>query len=61
MGYLFLTGATGLLGSYLMREFLRTGAKLAVLVRGKRKRPAPVMKPGLFATSRRTCCAIVSI
>ena len=33
MGYLFLTGATGLLGSYLLRDLLRAGQRLAVLVR----------------------------
>jgi len=33
MGYLFLTGATGLLGSYLVRDLLRAGTQLAVLVR----------------------------
>ena len=36
MGYLFLTGATGLLGSYLIRDLTRRGTKLAVLVRGTR-------------------------
>lgn len=34
MGYLFLTGATGLLGSYLTRDLLARGTKLALLVRG---------------------------
>ena len=34
MGYLFLTGATGLLGSYLTRDLLAKGTKLALLVRG---------------------------
>lgn len=36
MGYLFLTGATGLLGSYLIRDLLRSGVKLAVLARSSR-------------------------
>ncbi len=36
MGYLFLTGATGLLGSYLIRDLTRRGTKLAVLVRPTR-------------------------
>ena len=36
MGYVFLTGGTGLLGSYLIRDLLRAGVKLAVLVRGTR-------------------------
>ncbi|MCE7869756.1 NAD-dependent epimerase/dehydratase family protein [bacterium CPR1] len=34
--YEFLTGATGLLGSYLMRDALRSGRKVAVLARGTR-------------------------
>ena len=36
MGYVFLTGGTGLLGSYLIRDLLRAGEKLAVLVRQTR-------------------------
>ncbi|MCA9067723.1 MAG: SDR family oxidoreductase, partial [Planctomycetaceae bacterium] len=36
MGYVFLTGGTGLLGSYLIRDLLRSGRKIAVLVRGNR-------------------------
>jgi len=36
MGYVFLTGGTGLLGSYLIGDLLRSGVKLAVLVRGNR-------------------------
>ena len=36
MGYLFLTGATGLLGSYLVRDLLNAGTQLAVLVRSSR-------------------------
>ncbi len=36
MSYLFLTGGTGLLGSYLIRDLLQAGVKLAVLVRGTR-------------------------
>lgn len=36
MGYLFLTGATGLLGSYVVRDLSRRGVKLAVLVRPTR-------------------------
>lgn len=36
MGYLFLTGATGLLGTYLLRDLSRAGAKLAVLARPTR-------------------------
>ena len=33
MGDLLLTGATGLLGTYLIRDLMRAGTKLAVLVR----------------------------
>src|SRR4051812_4902849 len=36
MGYLLLTGATGLLGSYLLRDLLAAGTKMAVLVRSTR-------------------------
>jgi nucleoside-diphosphate-sugar epimerase len=36
MPYLLLTGATGLLGNYLMRDLLQAGQPLAVLVRGTR-------------------------
>ncbi len=36
MGYVFLTGGTGLLGSYLIRDLLRNETQLAVLVRGSR-------------------------
>jgi len=38
MGYLLLTGATGLLGRYLMRDLLTAGVPLAVLVRRSRKK-----------------------
>src|SRR5262245_11756447 len=40
MGFTFLTGATGLLGRYLVRDFARQGVPLAVLVRGRGNRPA---------------------
>ena len=33
MGYLLLTGGTGLLGEYLVRDLLTRGTKLALLVR----------------------------
>jgi thioester reductase-like protein len=36
MGYLFLTGATGLVGSYLLHDFLRAGLRVAALVRPTR-------------------------
>ncbi len=38
--YALLTGATGLVGQYLMRDLLLSGTRLAVLVRpGKREKP----------------------
>ncbi len=37
-GYTLLTGATGLLGQYLMRDLLRAGDRLAVVVRGSKSR-----------------------
>lgn len=40
MGYYFLTGATGLLGSYLLRDGLRAGRQIAVLARPSRNQPA---------------------
>ena len=36
-GYYFLTGATGLLGNYLLRDLLRADRPVAVLVRANRK------------------------
>ena len=38
--YALLTGATGLLGQYLMRDLLASGTRLAVLVRPKKGDPA---------------------
>jgi thioester reductase-like protein len=35
--YVFLTGGTGLLGQYLLRDLLIQGHKVAVLIRGNRK------------------------
>jgi len=40
MGYDLLTGATGLLGSYLVREYLREGRRLAVVVRAAARESA---------------------
>ena len=40
--YTLLTGATGLVGQYLMRDLLRSGAQLAVIVRPKKKEPVEV-------------------
>jgi thioester reductase-like protein len=39
-GYTLLTGATGLVGSMLMRDLLRNGKRVAVLVRPKRRQTA---------------------
>ena len=38
MGYVLLTGATGLLGRYLMRDLMNAGVPLAVLVRPSRRK-----------------------
>jgi thioester reductase-like protein len=40
MGYLLLTGGTGLLGEYLVRDLLTQGVKLALVVRANRKATA---------------------
>jgi len=37
MTYHLLTGATGLLGSYLLRDILREGHRVAVLVRPSKR------------------------
>ncbi len=39
-GYLFLTGATGLLGRYLVRDLLEKDQRLALLVRGSKNESA---------------------
>ena len=39
-GYLLLTGSTGLLGRYLMRDLLENGQRLALLVRSSKKESA---------------------
>ena len=39
-GYHLLTGATGLLGSYLLRDFLLAGRRVAVLVRPAKRESA---------------------
>ncbi len=39
-GYLLLTGSTGLLGRYLMRDLLEGGQRLALLVRGSKRESA---------------------
>lgn len=38
--YFFLTGGTGLLGRFLIRDLLLQGTKLALLVRGTKKESA---------------------
>ena len=38
--YMLLTGATGLLGQYLVRDMLLRGIRLAVVIRGQKKEPA---------------------
>ncbi len=40
MSYYLLTGATGLLGNYLLRDLLRDGVPVAVLVRPSRRQTA---------------------
>jgi thioester reductase-like protein len=40
MKHIFLTGATGLVGEYLVRDLLLAGASLAVLIRAREKEPA---------------------
>ena len=45
---LFFTGATGLLGSYMVRDLLLKGRRLAVLVRRDRKRPAAERVDGML-------------
>ncbi len=49
MGYLFLTGATGLLGAYLIRELMARGVQMAVLVRGSRRASAQARIETLIA------------
>lgn len=46
MGYTLLTGATGLLGRYLMRDLMDAGVPLAVLVRPSRKKSPQVRIEG---------------
>ena len=43
--YILMTGATGLLGSYLVRDLLMSGRRLALIVRRDRKKtPASRME-----------------
>ena len=39
-GYVLLTGATGLVGQYLLRDFLRKNIPVAVLIRSRSDEPA---------------------
>lgn len=48
-GYYFLTGATGLLGNYLLRDLLRADRQVAVLVRSNRKLSAKQRVENLLA------------
>jgi thioester reductase-like protein len=49
MAYLLLTGGTGLLGSYLVRDLLKADRNLALLVRSTRKEPAQARVENLMA------------
>jgi thioester reductase-like protein len=49
MAYLLLTGGTGLLGAYLIRDLLKAGANLALLVRPTRKESAHARIESLMA------------
>jgi thioester reductase-like protein len=49
MKHEFITGATGLLGSYLLREALLVEQPVAVLVRGQRRQTAAQRVSGLVA------------
>jgi len=49
MAYLLLTGGTGLLGAYLIRDMLKAGGNLALLVRSTRKEPAQARIESLVA------------
>jgi thioester reductase-like protein len=48
MAHLLLTGGTGLLGNYLIRDLLKAGQELALLVRSTRKEPAQARVEGLM-------------
>ncbi len=51
MNYVFLTGATGLLGRYLIKDLTEAGFSLAVLVRPSRRKLPP-------SIGSKTSCAI---
>ncbi|MFN9601833.1 MAG: SDR family oxidoreductase, partial [Planctomycetota bacterium] len=47
-GYFFLTGGTGLLGRFLIRDLLLRGARLALLVRGTKRESAQERLEGIL-------------
>lgn len=47
-GYLFLTGGTGLLGRFLIRDLLMQGARLALLVRSSKRESAQERLEGIL-------------
>src|ERR1700685_2969005 len=49
MAHLLLTGGTGLLGAYLIRDLLKAGTNLALLVRSTRKEAAQARIESLMA------------
>jgi thioester reductase-like protein len=49
MAHLLLTGGTGLLGNYLIRDLVKAGRELALLVRSTRKEPAEARVESLMA------------
>jgi len=55
MSYHFLTGATGLLGSYFLRDCLRSGRRMAVLVRPTKRASALQRIDMLLAHWERDC------
>lgn len=58
MKYLLLTGATGLLGEYLLRDLTRVGVRLAVVARGSGRRSAVSRIEAIFGkleTAERRC------
>ncbi len=59
MGYVLLTGATGLLGSYLLRNSLLAGLRMAVFVRGHKTQSARQRIEVLLTDwERRTGCLL---
>lgn len=48
-GYVLLTGATGLLGRYLLRDLLLEGVRVAVLVRGTKHQSAEDRAEGIMS------------